>query len=357
MHRPIVELVRHRGLLVGMIAAALLGGGITALSQPPGAAGPKDATGPAKKAEQKPKAAKPAAASLEEMLTQALRNNPDIRLAATKVREADAELQRTRLQVTQKIVTLYHAREAQQILVRTAEAMVQSARATGDKLIVAKAKLAEIEAEINYLLGKQPARGQGVAVMDFDGDGLLDLFVANATAAGSALYHNNGDGTFTDVTQRARAASLLNALAERRGARPTVHGTMAEKIRKALDLPVTLRGEAAPLVEIVWMLQGKAGVAIEIGGGENLGGTGVTLNLTNVPLGAALQAIEDKFAAVRPDARNADMEYQPAIRIAVRAYGLLIIPENRLPPGAVLMEEFWKGDVGKEKSKAAPQGK
>jgi hypothetical protein len=43
--------------------------------------------------------------------------------------------------------------------------------------------------------------GMGVAVGDFDNDGYDDLFV---TAYGqSHLFHNNGNGTFTDVTQKA----------------------------------------------------------------------------------------------------------------------------------------------------------
>jgi enediyne biosynthesis protein E4 len=46
--------------------------------------------------------------------------------------------------------------------------------------------------------------GQGVAVGDFDNDGYPDLYV---TGYGSAiLYHNNGNGTFTDVTAKAGVA-------------------------------------------------------------------------------------------------------------------------------------------------------
>jgi enediyne biosynthesis protein E4 len=54
--------------------------------------------------------------------------------------------------------------------------------------------------------------GTGVAWIDYDQDGLPDLYFVQSAATDaykppaplrSALYHNNGDGTFTDVTERA----------------------------------------------------------------------------------------------------------------------------------------------------------
>ncbi len=54
--------------------------------------------------------------------------------------------------------------------------------------------------------------GSGCAWIDYDQDGLLDLYLVNGAATKiytpkrplrSALYHNNGDGTFTDVTLKA----------------------------------------------------------------------------------------------------------------------------------------------------------
>ncbi|MHB8484364.1 MAG: CRTAC1 family protein [Candidatus Acidiferrales bacterium] len=58
--------------------------------------------------------------------------------------------------------------------------------------------------------------GSGCGWIDYDQDGLLDLYLANGAATRvykpahplrGALYHNNGDGTFTDVTAKAGVAA------------------------------------------------------------------------------------------------------------------------------------------------------
>src|SRR5580692_3209144 len=61
---------------------------------------------------------------------------------------------------------------------------------------------------ISQYLGK----GMGVAFADYDGDGFTDIFVSNDSIP-SFLLHNNGDGTFTDVALLAGVAYNENGKA------------------------------------------------------------------------------------------------------------------------------------------------
>jgi hypothetical protein len=64
-------------------------------------------------------------------------------------------------------------------------------------------------AEKNYIF---EAKGGGAALLDYDNDGLLDIYLVNGSTLedlekgivhSNALYHANGDGTYTDVTRKA----------------------------------------------------------------------------------------------------------------------------------------------------------
>ncbi len=69
-------------------------------------------------------------------------------------------------------------------------------------------------AEKNYIV---ETLGSGVTLLDYDNDGWLDIYLVNgstfdaqagkAKAPSAALFHNNHDGTFTDVTAKAGVAN------------------------------------------------------------------------------------------------------------------------------------------------------
>ncbi len=121
------------------------------------------------------------ARSLEDLLAQALKNNPDIRVAESKVREAEAKLNRVRMQVSQRLAILNAEMAGAKLIydeavtkLKTAERMLQaksismeeyrSAVLTRDKL---KTDLARLEAELPYLLGS----GAGVSEVVVGPDG------------------------------------------------------------------------------------------------------------------------------------------------------------------------------------------
>jgi hypothetical protein len=292
--------------------ALLLAGAALAYGQPGARSEPA-------KAEPAQEKAPPAKSKLEEMLAQALKDNPDIRVAAAKLGEAEAELNRVRLQVMQKVVTLYHSMEMARTDVQTAERTLERVRRLGAAvsreeldaaeaaLAAAKAKLAAVEAEVPYVIGKQP---QMAAAESATMRGLLYLRGLQAAGAREAVNSN---------TQYA----LLGLEAARR----QVQGPLADRIRKALDTPVSLRMTEGGVADVLRVLQQQE-PALTIKYVPRAGaGPKLTFELKDLPLGAALEYLEDSLT-----------DYT----IVMREYGLLLTVEDRVPPGAVRLHDFWK---------------
>ena len=92
----------------------------------------------------------------------------------------------------------------------------------------------------------------GVAVGDYDNDGFEDIYITGY--GGNTLYHNNGNGTFTDVTKTAgvaaggwSASAGIFRLRQRRQARPLRHPLHELDFQ---DQPL-LRGKTARLSRLL----------------------------------------------------------------------------------------------------------
>jgi hypothetical protein len=282
---------------------------------------------------------------LEKALEEALKTNPDLRVAAAKVHEAEATLSRARLQVTQKVVTAYQAVEiakatvsiAQRTLERLRNLQKSNAVAAEDvskaeqELTAAKGKLATAEADLNYLLGKAAVNNLSSYLMianPLDSGVLMRSATINSlrglNTAGSAVplldYHA---GNLLGYYQPATALVLAS--------RKPAAIPAADKIRKALDRRITMKFNDTTARDALKMIMKEAeGLHIQAALKDAAWNEKITATLTDVPLGAVLQLLEDTLG-----------DY----RTIVRGYGLLIASRERMPAGAVPLADFWQGGV------------
>jgi outer membrane protein TolC len=309
--------------LAPLAALLALLGGLAIADEPNKPADPK------KGAEEK----KPS--QLEELIAQALRDNPDIRVAEAKTREAEAELSRVRLQVIQKVVAHQHTVETLDGAVKTAEANYKLAQA---KLTFAEAEYKRLAAAgaavTQQLLDEKKAYAEQARADVSNAQAALQSAKADLAKAQSELPYLLGKGHKddkpADATRReAERALYALSIAQAEAAWKTAElprGSVADKLRKALDTTTTLKVDAgSPLDDVLDYLKARAGVPVV----NNLPHQ-ITLqkevNLDGVPLGAAFQCIEDVAG----------------VRFGVRDYGILV--SDKLPSDVTRLHDFWKAD-------------
>ena len=67
----------------------------------------------------------------------------------------------------------------------------------------------ELDRKLSHIAPYIATVGASVSIVDYDGDGLLDIYTTQSrTGAKNRLYRNNGNRTFTDVADRAGLADL-----------------------------------------------------------------------------------------------------------------------------------------------------
>jgi hypothetical protein len=303
-----------RGISLSVLtSAAVLG---IAFAQSPSSGPPADA-----------KSSNPAPGSgLDDVLAKALAHSPEVQIAEAKLREAEAELRRTRLGLVQRVIDLQGTIEASKRQVGLAEiALARVSKLAGQNmaskedlqqhermLADAKAIVARGESTLATLTGSMPEKFQHMLVAGVSVRGLLFHGADSGGGAGIGLGGGIGEG-------------------DGRPIRPP-HPGMAEKIRKALDTPVKAADfTETPLKDVIEYYRELSGQVPFV---ASLGGSGdnpITLKLSKeLPLGAHLQALQD---------------VAPGLLISVRNYGLFLTFD--IPPeDSMSYLDFWHGKAG-----------
>jgi len=199
-------------------------------------------------------------------------------------------------------------------------------RVAQGKLIDAKAKLAALETELPYLLGKQPAIHYKLHV------GVIRY------ADSPDLSGINLGGGALGVTGR-----WYDLAADADGRKPVpIVGPTADRIRAALDKPFSLELKDKELSEVIATVntafqKANPGLLLNYNLANSRGDVDniVSIKFDQMPFGAVLEWIEDSV-----------LDY----RFVVRDYGLVMTLKDELPPGAPLLREFWKGAKANEKA-------
>jgi hypothetical protein len=281
----------------------------------------------------------PAKSKLERMLEKALHNNPDIRLAEAKLQEAQAELNKVRLQVAQKAVSLHHAWATQKAVVDHEQRKIARVRdlfakraiareeveAAEENLAIAKAKLAEIEAQMPYVMGEQPLAGGpgGMHMMMGGPPGMLPGMGGIMGAGGGGMMGGTGGASMGG------GAGMMGMMgASKAGA---VEPDSAKRIRKVLETRVRVNYNKATVSMILEHLAKKVpGFSCRnlLHLSPNIQEVGLDLAFDyDLPVGAILEAIED---ALLPG----------QVSFLVRDYGLVLMPRPLAPAGALSVGAF-----------------
>jgi hypothetical protein len=262
--------------------------------------------------------------NLAGLLEQAIKNNPDIRVAEVKLQQAEVELNRARMAAMHKIVVLQsELRSARAELAETEKSYKRSkelsaaggtsAAELGQAALAvmsAKEKVARLEAEQPYLLGKAPVAAGMTRTLTI-GD-VLYRQVSGGSGMGSAATGPMPTAFWTDHY------AVLHTLPQGK----------TEKLRALLKSPVKWPSRpSGSLRNIVDDLRTFVpGFAFEIMTSEP-GGPKESKELPGpafsgeLPLHAVIQWIEDRYE----------------VKFVVRDYGIVVADRDRLPPGAVAL--------------------
>ncbi len=303
-------LVSQCGVLWGQDKPA----GAAEEKQPPSKAGAqKPAVSPTpKKKPQQEQALPPLAVLLDE----ALEHNPDIRVAQSKVTEAEALLNRTRLTVIQQVMELRQAWEMQKQLVAGAVELKNS-------------KQKEVQRVMTQdLVGalKNPREMESVTA-DYQ-QAEMEVVRAQARFAvlkaklsyllGSPLTNKEAD--LVKLRQRLRLKTKELAV--------HVQQKRLENLGAKLDEKTVVDVQDVPLSEVARYLGPLHGFNVVIDGGAiDKHNPPISIKAKGIKLGTLLQAIQ---------------EQHPQVMFVLQPEVLFVTTKDRIPKDAVPFDQFWK---------------
>src|SRR5262245_917119 len=276
---------------------------------------------------------KPASGSLEDTLEKALRNSADIKAAEAKVRDAEAELNRVRHQVLTKATALHADLNLAKRMLVLAEDQFARLRATpaaalqGD-LIAAQTAIEKHRGEVEKLEAElKSLRGEfAIKSLTFSPDGAV---LQSLTHEGVLRLWNAKDGTLLREVRDTGVVWDFSGSAAKTSPVPT---PMFDRIKKLLEQEVQWKVENADVSHALKSLLQAAKTDIPLRDlfRPEVEGRGPNITLDGkLSVGAWIQAIEDS---------------DPVLRVVARDYGLLLTTADRVPPGALRVQDVWKGN-------------
>jgi hypothetical protein len=258
--------------------------------------------------------------TLEQNIADAMKNNPDIRVAEAKLREAEAQLQRARAQLISELTFAHSEIKAAEAAAAEAEArfarlkqLHESGATTAEErdagaitLSRMKAELATKMARLAYLLGQQRTTTTADSV---------------SVQLPRAWHDRDAEVVFWSLKLKSDSP-------------------LSDKLRSALDASTSVDVQSASVQEVVEYIREKMlpGINVHVRG-KAIKNDNVTVRLPeSVPVGAVLQYLEDELEVV----------------FVLRDYGIVVVAaDERLPPDTVRVVEYWK----LSKTKSTGQGK
>ena len=263
--------------------------------------------------------------SLEEALDQALKNNPDLRVAEAKLSLAAAELSRARLQVTHSIAAMSMKIDVQEKMVAETEEQMTHSRDLFRKGAANRADVAKAETAATLAKGQLAVLRHEFAAMQGKGEA-----EAKARIWLERISPQREQGLL--------ASRIVQVTGNQRGREEKF-----DALRKALRIKVNLTFDQIESRDVLDFLEQRSNLNIHAEMKGAAWATKLTCDLKDVTVAAGLQFLEDHLTGQT---------------VIVRDYGLLIVPKEKVPPDALTLAAFVAaGDVPAKTTEKGPPTK